>query len=64
MSESKYPLILEPAELEKQLSDENLLIIDLCKPKIYAEGHIPSAIHVDYDANHRYPETTDGSVAG
>lgn len=42
------PLILEPAELEKHLSHAKLLVVDLCKPEVYARGHIPGAVHVEY----------------
>lgn len=42
------PLILEPAELEKHLGAEWLLIIDLCKLEVYAQQHISGAVHVDY----------------
>jgi len=44
----KYPLILEPAELEKALDNDGLLIVDLCKPEIYQQAHIPGAVHLEY----------------
>lgn len=40
------PRLLEPAELEKHLNDEHLLIVDLCKEQLYQRVHIPGAIHV------------------
>ena len=47
-----YPLILEPAALAKLLDDEELaqelLIVDLCKPEIYQQAHIPGAVHLEY----------------
>lgn len=40
------PLILEPRELASILDDDDLLIIDLCRPERYVEGHIPHAVQV------------------
>ncbi len=45
---SQYPLIIEPAQLEAHLNDDNLLIIDLCKRETYAANHVPGAVHLDY----------------
>ncbi|EKF75954.1 thiosulfate sulfurtransferase [Alcanivorax hongdengensis A-11-3] len=42
------PLLLEPAELANHLDDDNLLIIDLSKPAIYVQAHVPGAIHLDF----------------
>lgn len=42
------PLIVEPAELEKHLGMENLLIVDLCRTEIYAQAHLPGAVHLEY----------------
>jgi len=44
----RFPLVIEPEQLEKQLDEPNLLIIDLCKPDTYAKVHIPGAIHLGY----------------
>ena len=41
------PLIVEPKTLADHLQDENLLIIDLCRPGTYMRMHIPGAIHVE-----------------
>jgi thiosulfate/3-mercaptopyruvate sulfurtransferase len=41
------PLIVEPAELEKYLGRENLLIVDLSSREMYDEVHIPGAVHLD-----------------
>lgn len=41
-----HPLILEPSELERLLDDEQLLIVDLCRPETWTQGHIPGAVHV------------------
>ncbi|GAB4509697.1 MAG: thiosulfate sulfurtransferase [Sulfuricaulis sp.] len=48
MAQALIPLIVEPAELEKQLGVENLLIVDLCRPETYAQAHVPGAVHLDY----------------
>jgi thiosulfate/3-mercaptopyruvate sulfurtransferase len=49
MSQSPLlPLIVEPAELARNLSAENILIVDLSRPEIYAQTHVPGAVHLDY----------------
>ncbi len=39
-------LIIEPSELEPHLGSDNLLVIDLCNPQLYAQVHVPGAINV------------------
>ncbi|MGI9321937.1 MAG: sulfurtransferase, partial [Pseudomonadales bacterium] len=39
-------LIIEPAQLAKQLDDNNLLIVDLCQEKNWLQHHLPGAVHV------------------
>ncbi len=46
MTQASY--FIEPDELEALLSNENLVIIDLCKAKQYAQAHIPGAHYVNY----------------
>lgn len=48
MSQPLLPLIVEPAELEKHLSDERLLIVDLGRPETHAQAHVPGAVPLDY----------------
>ncbi|MCR4345655.1 MAG: sulfurtransferase [Sulfuricaulis sp.] len=48
MAQTHFPLIVEPAELEKHLAAEDLLIVDLCRPETYAQTHVPGAVHLDY----------------
>jgi thiosulfate/3-mercaptopyruvate sulfurtransferase len=48
MAQASLPLIVEPAELEKQLGMENLLIVDLCRPETWVQAHLPGAVHLDY----------------
>ena len=43
---NKPPLVIEPAELETLLGNEDLLIIDLCNPQVYQQLHVPGAVHV------------------
>lgn len=42
-------LLIEPDELESHLDDANLVIVDLCKPKQYAQAHVPGARHLGYE---------------
>jgi len=32
--------LLEPSELEALLGREDLVIVDLCKPELYARSHV------------------------
>ena len=48
MPSSLLPLIVEPEELEHQLGLESILIVDLSKPEVYIQSHIPGAVHLDY----------------
>ena len=45
---SHYPILIEPDELEPLLDDDKLLLVDLGKPKSYAQTHVPGAMHLDY----------------
>ncbi len=46
MSQTNY--LIEPDELEALRSHENIVIVDLCKAKQYAQAHIPGAHFVHY----------------
>ena len=48
MAQPLLPLVVEPAELVRNLDAENLLIVDLCRPETYTQTHVPGAVHVDY----------------
>ena len=48
MLQPLLPLIVEPAELVRNLGAEKLLIVDLCRPETYAQTHVPGAVHVEY----------------
>jgi len=54
---TQWPDIIEPGFLAENLGQPDLLIVDLCKASIYAQAHVPGAIHVEYDEilNHDKP---------
>jgi thiosulfate/3-mercaptopyruvate sulfurtransferase len=41
-------LLIEPQVLAEQLTDKNLLIIDLSREAVYRQAHIPGAIFLDF----------------
>ncbi|SEO56145.1 sulfurtransferase [Aquisalimonas asiatica] len=48
MSEPLLPLLVEPEQLQAKLDDPRLLIVDLSDPAVYAQQHVPGAIHLTY----------------
>ena len=46
MSQANY--IIEPEQLESLRKNDNIVIVDLCKAKQYAQAHIPDAHFVHY----------------
>lgn len=42
------PLLVSPQTLHPHLHRQSLLVVDLGKPGIYAQAHVPGAIHVDH----------------
>lgn len=40
-------MLVEPAQLQKQLDDPNVRILDVRSTEEYSEGHIPGAVRVD-----------------
>lgn len=40
------PLVVEPEELVKHLNNDQLLIVDICNPQLYAQVHVPGAINI------------------
>jgi len=46
MSQTSY--FIEPEQLESLRTNENIIIVDLCKAKQYAQAHIPGAHFVQY----------------
>lgn len=45
---SILPLLVTPTELAQHLNNPNLLIVDVGKPSIYEQAHIPGAINLNY----------------
>ncbi|HQU16740.1 MAG: thiosulfate sulfurtransferase [Chromatiales bacterium 21-64-14] len=48
MSQLELPLVVEPDALERHLGAEGLLVVDLSKPEVYSQLHVPGAVHLDY----------------
>ncbi|MCG6976937.1 MAG: sulfurtransferase [Acidiferrobacterales bacterium] len=42
------PLILSPEQFEAELNRPELVLVDLCKPEVFAQAHLPRAVHLDY----------------
>lgn len=42
------PLIVEPEELQKHLNAPGLRVVDVCRHDIYAQQHVPGAVHLEY----------------
>lgn len=40
------PLLVSPAELAAQLNHPDLILIDLCRPELYPQAHLPGALYV------------------
>lgn len=40
--------VVEPETLENFLGNDQVLVVDLCKPDVYARSHLPGALHLDY----------------
>jgi thiosulfate/3-mercaptopyruvate sulfurtransferase len=45
---ARFPFILEPEELERRLGEPDLLVVDLSRPEIHVQYHVPGAVHLDY----------------
>jgi len=56
--------IIEPDELEKHLDDPDTVIVDLCKPKQYAQAHVPGARFVSYGDITRIERPVAGLLPG
>lgn len=44
----QFPIVLEPSQLQENLSAPDIRIIDLCRQEQYVAAHIPGAVHLDY----------------
>lgn len=59
-----HNLLIEPDELEKHLDDPAIIIVDLCKPKQYAQAHLPGARFVNYGDIIRVEKPVAGLLPG
>lgn len=41
-------LLLEPEAVNALLGQTNILVVDLCQPNVYAQGHVPGAVFLDF----------------
>lgn len=48
MTDSEFPLLMEPAQLQPLLGQPNLLVVDLCRPEQYTSAHIPGAVYLPF----------------
>lgn len=48
MTDAQLPLLIEPEQLQSHLESADILIVDLCKHDVYAQTHIPGAVHLEY----------------
>lgn len=44
------PIIIEPEALQSLLGHQELVIVDLAKPEVYAQAHVPGAVRMEYSA--------------
>lgn len=42
-------LILEPAVVNSMISEDNILLVDLCQADTYIQNHVPGAVYLDYN---------------
>ena len=59
--ESVDQMLVEPAQLQKQLDDPTLRILDARSTEEYSKGHIPGAVRVDV-GDWKTLATTDGGL--
>lgn len=50
MTNNVLPLIIECDELVTQLDNNNILIIDLSRPEVWKQAHIPGSAHLNYSS--------------
>lgn len=50
MNTITLPWIVEPQQLESLLHTANLCIVDLCKADTWLAGHVPGAVHLEYNS--------------
>lgn len=54
------PLLIEAHHLEDMMGEQDLIIVDLCKPTQFAKAHIPGALFVSYGDIVRIDKPTMG----
>jgi thiosulfate/3-mercaptopyruvate sulfurtransferase len=42
------PIFVEPDDVEPLLGNEDAIFVDLCKPEVYAQLHVPGALPLEY----------------
>lgn len=48
MTDNQLSPLLEAEEVQARLDSDDVIIVDLCKHDVYAQVHVPGAIHLDY----------------
>jgi thiosulfate/3-mercaptopyruvate sulfurtransferase len=48
MTPASLPLLIEPSALEPLLGSPGMLLVDLNRPDVYAQAHLPGAMRVEY----------------
>jgi len=48
VTDYSLPLFIEPDQVDTLLDDPQVILVDLCKPELYAQLHIPGAIQLPY----------------
>ncbi len=62
MGSEKIALLISPQELQKHLNDKQVFIVDLSLPSIYAQGHVPNAVRLDFPKILNPHDNCDGDV--
>ncbi|KAA3622728.1 MAG: sulfurtransferase [Proteobacteria bacterium] len=47
-ADMSLPLFIEPGQVETLLADDGIVIVDLCKPEVHSQLHVPGARPLDY----------------
>ena len=45
---SDLALVIDPDQLESIVTNNNIILVDMCKAEQYAKGHIKGAVYLDY----------------
>lgn len=49
MAAPLLPLVVDPADVARVLSDPKVRVIDVGRAEVYARTHVPGAVHLDYE---------------